>query len=92
MSFSSSELDLIDQNWRRLEPEHPWTGWAISAEKPEEVWIFRTQVNWRHFFLKKTKDHYLLVDDTRDNTLSFKNLKLLADHILSVPALSNHPN
>jgi len=86
MSFSLAEIETIDQDWRGLAPEHPWTGWAFCPEAPDEVWIFRTRANWRHFFLRKLDGSYSLVDDLNDHEANFESLEALSAYITEVPS------
>lgn len=87
--FSETEIDNIEQMWRSLSGEHPWTGWAALPENPNEVWIFRSQANWRRFILRKTSNAYVLVDDTKNSEEQFECLENLAVKVGQVPALPN---
>lgn len=87
--FSEAEINNIEKMWRGLSIDHPWTGWATLPETPDEVWIFRSRVNWRRFILRKTPDAYVLVDDTKNREEYFDHLESLALKVNEVPALPN---
>lgn len=89
VQFSDTEIHEIDQFWRTQSVDHPWTGWAMSPDTPEEVWIFRTRANWRQFILKKEAGKYVLVDDFHQCEASFNSLENLAERVTQVPALKN---
>ncbi len=89
MLFSKIEINNIEQMWRSLDTDHPWTGWAARSNNPDEIWIFRSQVNWRRFILRKTQSAYVLQDDTQNCEEVFEQLDTLASKVGAVPALPN---
>ncbi|ACT59995.1 RNA-binding protein [Hirschia baltica] len=87
--FSETEINNIEQMWRALGGDHPWTGWATLPENPDEIWIFRSRANWRRFILRKTDAAYVLFDDTQNSEEVFEELESLANKVGQVPALPN---
>jgi hypothetical protein len=82
--FSSAELNQIDHLWRRLPPDHMWSGWAATGETPERVWIFRTRAHWRRFPLTRTETGFALADEFGRVVAEAANL---ADLLLAVEAI-----
>ena len=87
--FSLEDIDEIDRLWRSLPPDHVWTGWAATGERPTTIWIFRTQAHWRRFPLIKEDNRYVLMDEQGHVVTKANTLAALLKRVDAIPGLED---
>lgn len=87
--FTPSDIEDLDNLWRDLSEDHPWSGWAFIEAQTGEIWVFRKRANWRRFVLRRVGEGFSLEDERGEEVRLFSRMAELPGAVADMPTLAD---